>query len=186
MGTGTRLSQQGSTKSRSNVFYDNVDQNSYFFRGLSFLLEIPQQKCCLLPSVIEKNGKKPWYKPAISFAEHAPQGWSPLSCTLLSWLQDGCAGHPIVLVPLIEGPTGSYHGSSLPACLGLPLAGSPDPHAARAQPNLFLPQCYHMAKVQSGPRSSLSPKYRFSQRGWRGCFDLNLGVRSLHSVITAL
>lgn len=30
------------------------------------------QNCCLLPSVIDKNSKKFWYKPAASFAGHAP------------------------------------------------------------------------------------------------------------------
>lgn len=47
------------TKSRAKVFPGNVDQNCYFVTALPFLLDVPQQKCCLLPDVIRKNGKEP-------------------------------------------------------------------------------------------------------------------------------
>lgn len=41
-------------KSRTNIFYNNVDQNFFLFFfnfwGLSFLLAIQEQKCSLFPS----------------------------------------------------------------------------------------------------------------------------------------
>lgn len=38
-------------KSRAKVFPGNIDQNCYFVTAFPFLLDVLQQKCCLLPSV---------------------------------------------------------------------------------------------------------------------------------------
>lgn len=49
---------RASEKSRASVFCGNTDLNSYFVRDLSFLLDVSQQKCCLLP-------RQEWWKALI-------------------------------------------------------------------------------------------------------------------------
>lgn len=71
------------TKSRANVFCGNVDKNCCI---VTFLLNVPKQTCCLFPSGIVKNGKKPWYSPVIPLAECAPWGRSLLCCRQPSWV----------------------------------------------------------------------------------------------------
>ena len=123
--TGARLSQQSfwEQNQRTNqglMYFVTISTKTLIFLEIfhSFWMFHSRSAVCFPVQVTDRNGKKPRYKPAISFAEHASQGRSPLCCTLPSWLQDRHAGHPMVLVPPHWGTSGSYHGSSMPACPG--------------------------------------------------------------------
>lgn len=59
MGKGTRLSQQGFWEQNQGLMSSMtmLTKTLYLFGDLLFLVDIPQQKCCLPPSVIDRNDK---------------------------------------------------------------------------------------------------------------------------------
>lgn len=79
---------QKKKKSRTNIFYDNVDQNMLLKKILRSFIFTRHSTAEMLSvsQVIDRNGKKCRHRPAISFAQCASQGRSPLCCTLLCWL----------------------------------------------------------------------------------------------------
>lgn len=136
----SRVSAKKKKKSRTNIFYDNVDQNMLLKKILRSFIFTRHSTAEMLSvsQVIDRNGKKCRHRPAISFAQCASQGRSPLCCTLPCWLRHGHAGDSMVLVPLTEGPAGHMKvPPCLPAFPHLPLAGSPHLQITRAQLNLL-------------------------------------------------